>query len=51
MGVPVLILGESGSGKTYSIKNLDPETTGLSLVETGILPFRQQYTNTVKNAN
>jgi len=51
MGVPVLILGESGSGKTYSIKNLDPETTGLFLVEKGILPFRKRFQNTVKNAN
>ena len=51
MGVPVLILGESGSGKTYSIKNLDPETTGLFLVEKGILPFRKRFPNTVKNAN
>lgn len=51
MGVPVLILGESGSGKTYSIKNLDPETTGLFMVEKGILPFRKRFPNTVKNAN
>ena len=51
MGVPVLILGESGSGKTYSIKNLDPETTGLFLVEKGTMPFRKKFPKTVKNAN
>ena len=29
MGIPVLILGESGSGKTYSIKNMDPDKVGI----------------------
>ena len=29
MGIPVLILGESGSGKTYSIKNFDAEEVGI----------------------
>ena len=33
MGLPVLILGESGSGKSYSIKNLDAEKVG----EPGVL--------------
>ncbi len=50
MGVPVLILGESGAGKTYSIKNLDPDTTGLFMVEKGILPFRKPFPNLCKNA-
>lgn len=50
MGVPVLILGESGSGKTYSIKNLDPEKTGLLMVEKGTLPFRKQFPNICRNA-
>ena len=50
MGIPVLIMGESGSGKTYSIKNLDPETTGLFLVEKGTLPFRNKFPNALKNA-
>jgi len=39
MGVPVLILGESGSGKTYSIKNFDPEQVGIFSVRKGTLPF------------
>ena len=43
MGIPVLILGESGSGKTYSIKNLDPEKVGVFMVEKPRLPFRKQF--------
>lgn len=39
MGVPVLVLGESGSGKTYSIKNFDPEKIGIFSVRKGTLPF------------
>ena len=33
MGYPVLIIGESGSGKTYAIKNLDPDKVGIFLCE------------------
>ena len=50
MGIPVLVMGESGSGKTYSIKNLDPDTTGIFMVEKGILPFRKQFPHICKNA-
>ena len=50
MGLPVLILGESGSGKTYSIKNLDPEKTGIFLVEKPRLPFRKAFPKLVKDA-
>lgn len=50
MGIPVLILGESGSGKTYSIKNLPPESTGLLMVEKNALPFRKSFPNMCKNA-
>ena len=49
MGIPVLILGYSGSGKTYGIKHMDPETTGVFLVEKPRLPFREQF-KVVKNA-
>ena len=49
MGIPVLILGYSGSGKTRSIKHMDPETTGVFLVEKPRLPFRETF-KTVKNA-
>ncbi len=50
MGIPVLILGESGTGKSYSIKGLPPESTGLMLVEKGNLPFRKKFPNTLANA-
>ena len=40
MGVPVLVLGASGTGKTYSIKNFDPEKVGILSVEKNRLPFK-----------
>lgn len=43
MGIPVLILGESGSGKTFAIKNMDPDTVGVFLVEKPRLPFRKEF--------
>lgn len=49
MGIPVLIIGESGSGKTYAIKNMDPEKVGIFLVEKPRLPFRKQF-KTCQNA-
>ena len=49
MAIPVLIIGESGSGKTYSIRNLDPATTGILSVEKGRLPFKGDF-KVVKNA-
>lgn len=41
MGVPVLILGESGSGKTYSLRNFDDNEVGIFSVEKGRLPFNR----------
>lgn len=43
MGVPVLIIGESGSGKSRSIKGLKPEEVGIFSVEKGRLPFKGDY--------
>lgn len=40
MAVPVLIMGRSGSGKTYSIKNFKPDEVGVISVEKGRLPFK-----------
>lgn len=40
MGLPVLIFGNSGSGKTYSLKNFDSDEVGVISVEKGRLPFR-----------
>ena len=42
MGLPVLITGESGSGKTYSIKNMDAEKVGIFAVEKSLLPFKNK---------
>lgn len=39
MGIPVMILGESGSGKTYSLRNFDPSKVGVFSVRKGTLPF------------
>ena len=49
MGIPVLILGESGSGKTFAIKNMDPDAVGIFLVEKPRLPFQKEF-RCVKNA-
>lgn len=40
MGVPILVIGKSGSGKTYSLKNMDPTKCGIISVEKGRLPFK-----------
>ena len=42
MALPVLIIGRSGSGKTYSLKNFNPEDVGVISVEKGRLPFRSE---------
>lgn len=38
--IPVLIIGKSGSGKTYSIKNFKNNEVGIISVEKGRLPFK-----------
>lgn len=43
MGLPILVLGESGSGKTYSIKNFEPDEVGIFAVEKSILPFKKKF--------
>ena len=40
MSLPVLIMGRSGSGKTYSLKNFSPDEVGVISVEKGRLPFK-----------
>lgn len=46
MAFPVLILGKSGSGKTYSLKNFKKEEVGIISVEKGRLPFKSDLTVT-----
>ena len=42
MGIPVLILGESGSGKSASLRNFDPTQVGVLNVAGKPLPFRKK---------
>lgn len=47
MAIPVLVIGRSGSGKTYSLKNFKSDEVGVISVEKGRLPFRSDI-KTVK---
>lgn len=40
MAIPVLIIGRSGSGKTYSLKNFKADEVGVISIEKGRLPFK-----------
>lgn len=42
MGIPVLILGESGSGKSASLRNLEPADVSIFNVAAKPLPFRKK---------
>lgn len=42
MGIPVLILGESGSGKSTALRNFGPEEIGIFNIASKPLPFRKQ---------
>ena len=42
MGIPVLILGKSGSGKSASLRNFEPEEVGIFNVASKPLPFRKK---------
>lgn len=50
MGIPVLVLGESGSGKSTSLRNFDIDEVGVFNVAGKPLPFRKKL-NKVNNAN
>lgn len=41
MGIPVLVLGESGSGKSCSLRNFEPDEIGIFNVAAKPLPFRK----------
>jgi hypothetical protein len=49
MGIPVLVLGDSGSGKSSSLRNFKPEEIGVFNVAGKPLPFRSALP-TVQNA-
>ncbi len=42
MGIPVLIMGESGSGKSTSMRNFAPEEVSVFNVASKMLPFRKR---------
>jgi hypothetical protein len=50
VGVPVLILGESGSGKSASLRNFSPDEVGIFNVASKPLPFKKKL-NKVDNAS
>lgn len=39
----IAIIGDSGKGKTYSFRNMDPETTGIINLEGKPLPFKNKF--------
>jgi len=39
----IFIVGMSGQGKTYSSRNLDPDTTGFINIENKPLPYKNKY--------
>ena len=47
MGIPVLILGESGSGKSAALRNFEADEVGIFNVASKPLPFRKK----LKTAN
>lgn len=42
MGIPVLVCGESGSGKSASLRNFEPEDVSIFNVAAKPLPFRKK---------
>ena len=43
MAIPVLILGQSGTGKSYAMKNFDEDEILLISVQKSLLPFRKKF--------
>ena len=46
-----LFVGRSGTGKTYSFRNMDPETTGFINVEDKPLPFKNRFKYQIRPQN
>ncbi len=47
MGVPVLLIGKSGSGKSTSLRNFEQNEVGLINVTKKPLPFKKKFDSTV----
>ena len=48
MGVPVLIIGKSGSGKSTSLRNFGEKEIGLINVSKKPLPFKKKFESTIE---
>lgn len=48
MGVGVLIIGESGTGKSTSMRNFKPDEISIINVDGKTLPFRNQFKKVIK---
>lgn len=51
MGIPCIVLGQSGSGKTMGIKNMNKASTVICQVEKQRLPFKGTFPMTIKQAS
>lgn len=51
MGTVVFILGRSGTGKSYSLRNFDPSEVAIINVQGKILPFKGGARFTIKNTD
>lgn len=47
MGIPVLVIGKSGSGKSTSLRNFDEKEIGLINVSKKPLPFKKKFESTI----
>ena len=47
MGIPVLIIGKSGSGKSTSLRNFDEKELALVNVIRKPLPFKKKFESTI----
>jgi hypothetical protein len=47
MGIPVLVIGRSGAGKSTSLRNFDEKELGFINVSKKPLPFRKKFESTV----
>lgn len=51
MGIPVLVMGFSGSGKSTSMRNFGKDELALVNVNSKPLPFRTHFTSTINSDN
>lgn len=51
MGIPVLVMGFSGSGKSTSMRNFGKDELALVNVNSKPLPFRTRFTSTINSDN